>query len=161
MSPLQDSSVAGLVCRVVYSTKKSVFYDVSFRDFEARLMSCFPPGSGMAAQIVEQDHDDDDHDVRKESQGDEPVVGYDILLGFETPLSLLDITERFREFSGKVEGTLVGIAMDKSVDRTRWFLSAQWEDFRKPAMGSLGEVVFATGIVIWYTPFGPIALYPF
>jgi hypothetical protein len=131
----------------VYSTKKSVFYDVRFRDFERKLMSCFPPGSGVACKLAEQDEDGCEED-----KGDDPVVEYDILLGFCSPLSFADIGERFRRFSGLVEGTLVGIAMDKSVDGTRWFLSAQWEDFRKPVMGSLGEVVFATGTVIWYAP---------
>jgi hypothetical protein len=101
----------------------------------------------VACQIMEVDKDE-----YKEDKGDDAVVEYDILLGFSTPLSFADIGERFRRFSGLVEGSLVGIAMDKSVDGTRWFLSAQLEDFRKPIIGSFGEVVFATGTVIWYAP---------
>jgi hypothetical protein len=101
----------------------------------------------MAGKLVEQDEDE-----CQEHKGDDAVVEYDILLGFCRPVSFAEIGERFRSFSGMVEGTLVGIAMNKSINSTQWFLSTQWEDFRKPVMGSLGEVVFATGTVIWYTP---------
>jgi len=145
------TEVRGVVCRAVYSNKMSVLTSVGLKDFETHLRSCLPLGSGLVARLVDDsvvDYDAGDG----VGTGKDEIVEYDMLLGFSEPRSFVEIDEYFARLVDLVGGELVGTAMDKSVDGTRWFLGVQFGEFEKPVMGSAGEVVVATGEVVWHRP---------
>jgi hypothetical protein len=87
--------------------------------------------------------------IEKRGSEKKTFVLYELLLAFPKECTFEEVGGFFAKLVGKIGGILDPVAMPRSEDRIPWFLHWQYTEFKEPEFGSFGDVLEASGEVVW------------